>query len=381
MQNTKKILFVHHNSVPGGAELSLYDLVTNLSPAVTPVCAVPEGPLREKLTDAGIKTYAVPMRQLTKSLNLFEQLASGSAWLKVHAKIKEICKKEKINIIHANSLPAVIYTAKAARASKIPMLWHERDMAVHSILTPQVAKFAKRIIAISKAVAKNLELQLKSSYKIRLIYNGTEVAKFANPSRDALPALPVNKRKVLMASQFVEWKGHQDFIEAAKLVKQQISDTVFILAGTKKRPEQQEYITRLEATISANGLEADFNWLGFVDNMPGLLSEVDAVVVPSHGEPFGRIVVEAMAAEKALVAYDSGAIPELIENGKSGCLVDDGDINGLANSICKILSNNDFAATIAKEANLRVSRNFTIQRTIEEFEELVSNIKNDLISE
>lgn len=375
MQNSKKILFVHHNSVPGGAELSLYDLVTNLSPGIVPVCAAPEGPLLDKFSAAGIKTYAVPMRPLTKSLTPFKQLTSGYVWLKVHSQIKKICGIESIRIIHANSLTAAIYTAKAAKTLKLPLIWHERDMAVHSILTPQVAKFATRIIAISNAVAENLNKQLGKSDKVKMIHNGIDLAKFENPPSGDMPALPDNQKKVLMAGQFVEWKGHKDFIEASALVKNDILDTVFILAGDTSKPEQQNYIRELESAIAGKDLIKDFIFTGFVENMPGLLNQVDCIVVPSHGEPFGRIVVEAMAAGKPIAGYKCGALPELLEDGVSGCLVEHGAKENLAKKICEILKDNDFSKILAKQAKLRVSQKFTIKQTVSQFEKIVNEIQ------
>jgi glycosyltransferase involved in cell wall biosynthesis len=374
MAKVKKILFIHHNSTLGGAELSLADLVTNLSDDIIPICALPEGPLREKLSAVNIKIFTVPMRALHRSMNPFYWLVTGFRFLRVNAKLKKICRQEDIELIHANCLTAALYAKIIIKSTKIPLLWHERDLVKHSFLAPRVAKFAKYIIAISHAVAENLKQQLGNNNNIKVIYNGIDLVKFDKPSSSEVSDFPKDKQIVLMVAQFVSWKKHMDFIKMALLVKKQIPDTVFVLAGDRKKYDQQEYIQQLERSIAKHGLEQQFIWTGFIEDMPRLLKNIDCVVLPATCEPFGRIVVEAMAAGKPVVAVNSGAIPEIIEDGISGCLVNSGDFDAMSKSVCQILKDKVFADKIVEQGKLRVSQNFTIQRTVAKFEKLVKEI-------
>ena len=375
MPSAKKILFVHHNSVLGGAELSFYDLITNLSADIVPFCALPEGALQEKIAAKNISTFTVPIQPLRKSFNPFYLLAAAVKRQKVISCLRKICLAGKIDLIHANTLTAAVYAAKVSAQCGIPLIWHERDLGKHPFLVPRLARFADRIIAISRAVADNLEQQLGKSAKIRLIYNGIDMAKFADPiKKTVIPTLPSTGNKVLMAAQFVKWKKHHDFIDMATLVIERNADTFFIFAGDKTRIDQQEYIQELEKAIFDKGLKERFCWTGFVENMPELLENIDCVVAPSAGEPFGRIVAEAMAAGKPVVAASSGAVPEIIEDGVSGCLVAPGDRQAMADAVSKILNDYDFAQKLGEHGKLRISQHFTIQRTVAEFEKLVKEI-------
>jgi len=371
-----KILFIHHNSALSGAELSLSDLVTNLSDDISPVCALPDGLLSRTLISRSIPTVIVPMRPIIKSLNPVYWLMTCFNCLGVMLKLTGICRKEKIQVIHANSLTASIYAAPVSFLCRIPLLWHERDLARHRFLTPLIAKFATRIIAISNAVAENLKMQLGDNNKIRMIYNGIDVNRFRPDAAgsSAFPGLPAGKQAVLMAAQFVRWKKHNDFITMASYIGEKIPGAVFILAGDKKILEQQEYVRELESSIAEKGLKDQFVWTGFVEDMPRLLQNVDCVVLPACNEPFGRIVVEAMAAGKPVVSIRGGAIPEIIEDGVSGCLVEPGDSKSMAESVCTLLRDGELARRIGENGDLRVSQKFTIQRTVREFEQLVKAV-------
>ena len=288
-----------------------------------------------------------------------------------------ICRKEKVKVIHANSLTASIYAAPVSFLCRIPLLWHERDMTRHSFLTPLIAKFAKRIIAISNAVAENLKLQLGENKKIWVIYNGIDIERFHHAGTvkpSAFPGLPAGKKTVLMAAQFVRWKGHNDFITMASYVREKFPDAVFILAGDRKIQDQQKYVRELERTIVEKGLKEHFVWTGYVEDMPGLLQNVDCVVLPAVREPFGRIVAEAMSAGKPVVSVNSGAIPEIIEDGVSGFLCEPGDCKPMAEAVCKLLRDRELAGKIGENGYLRISQKFTIQRTVREFEQMVRDI-------
>jgi glycosyltransferase involved in cell wall biosynthesis len=377
MAKVIKILFIHHNSSPGGAEFSLVDLVTKLSDDISPVCAIPDGPLSTTFTSHGIPVVIVPMRPIVKSANPAYWVKTGFNFLMVVFKLIGICRKEKIKVIHANSLTAGIYSAPVSFLCRIPLLWHERDLAIHTFLTPLVAKFAKRIIAISNAVSENLKMQLGEPSKIQVIYNGIDVELFHHTDTDGasgFPGLPAGKKTILMAAQFARWKRHNDFIIMASLVKEQIPDAVFVLVGKIKNKDQQEYIQELENSIAEKGLKDQFVWTGFVEDMPCLLQNVNCVVLSADREPFGRIVIEAMAASKPVVAVNGGAIPEIIEDGVSGFLIKPGDCKSMAETVCRLLRDRELAINIGKNGLLRVSQKFTIQRTVREFEQLLRDV-------
>lgn len=373
----KKILFVHHNSSLGGAELSLIDLISNLSDDIRPISAVPNGPLSQSLKSRKIPTFIVPMRPIVKSVNPAYWILTCFNCLRVIFKLIGICRKEKIQVIHANGLTAGIYAAPVSFISRIPLLWHERDLARHPVLTPTIAKSASHIIAISNAVANNLKVQLGENKKICLIYNGIDVDRFqsAKPGdTTGFPGLPAGKKIVLMAAQFVQWKMHNDFIIMASYVVEKIPNAFFVLAGDRKITRQHQYIQELERTIAEKGLKDQFLWTGYVEDMPRLLRNVDCVVLPADHEPFGRIVAEAMAVGKPVVSVKSGAIPEIIEDGVSGYLLKPGDCRSMAGAVCRLLQDRELSGKMGEKGRFRISKEFTIQRTVREFEKLIKCI-------
>ncbi len=369
-----KILFVHHNSVLGGAEISLAELLSGLSKNFTPVCAVPAGRLASFISSRGIHVETVPMRPIARTLNPLSLFSSGLNWLGASIKLVGICRRRKIQAIHANSLTAAIYAVPASIFCRIPLIWHERDLRRHPTLTPIAAKFAVRIIAISQAAADNLEAQLGKCRKIKVIYNGVDVERFRSASAKKISVIPDGRPIVLMAAQFVRWKRHDVFIRMASMVHEQVPSALFVLAGDTGRPGQQEYIGELKRMIDEKGLRDHFAWTGFVEDMPSLLHAAACVVLPSENEPFGRAVVEAMAAGRPVVAARSGAVPEIIEDGISGFLAPPGDFKAMADTVCKLLKEKPLANGIGEKGFLRFSQNFTIQRAVGEFEEMLKGI-------
>jgi len=374
-----RILFIHHNSAPGGAELSFADLVCSLSSDISKICALPEGPLARKLSSKGVQVVIVPMRPLYRSINPFYWLSSGLNVLSAMFKMTRICRREGIQLIHANTFTGAIYAAPASLMSGIPMMWHERDLARHPLLTPIISKFARKIIAISNAVADNLKSQFGTSGKIQVIYNGINIEGFAEDRKSEMQihGVPAGKQVVLMTGQFVPWKGHKDFIDMASLVAENIPNAVFVLSGDRNKPGQQEYVRELEGLIEEKKLKDKFFWTGFTEDMPGLLKSIDCVVLPSAGEPFGRIVIESMAAGKPVVGVRAGAVPELIENGGTGFLVEPGDARAMAKTVSKLLCEDELSESIGEKGRLRASQKFTVARMTKEFEELAISCLND----
>lgn len=378
----KNILFIHHNGHPGGAECSLLDLVTHLDHSrFNPLVILPErGPLKKHFLDNNIDVTSLPIpsfrHPFKKPLKLISMLA---AILSINLKLSQLIKQKKIDLIHANSATACLLCFIAATLCRKPLVWHERDNRHHRFLHPFLAFFCTRIIAISRTVENNLGRQLVKRSKITTVYNGINPMQFSVRhnffSRRAL-GLPEKGRLVLMAAQLAPWKGHQDFILAAAKVLNKQNNVHFIISATMDNPDSQAYLSKLQILIHQIKLTKNVHFTGFIDDMPSLLKYCDCVVLPSKNEPFGRIVIETMAARKPIIAYAGGGPSEIIHHKKDGLLVPAGNIQQLANAINSVLDSPALGKRLGSAGFRTVNTRFQIIATAEG----VANCFNEILS-
>ncbi|MBK7976727.1 MAG: glycosyltransferase family 4 protein [Deltaproteobacteria bacterium] len=102
--------------------------------------------------------------------------------------------------------------------------------------------------------------------------------------------------------------------------------------------------------------------------MPDVMAALDVVVVPSHREPFGRVVLEAMAAAKPVVAYGVGGIPEIVRPGVTGVLCEPGDPYDLACEVIGLLGDPARAASWGAAGRARVKERFGLDRHVSDLD-------------
>jgi glycosyltransferase involved in cell wall biosynthesis len=113
---------------------------------------------------------------------------------------------------------------------------------------------------------------------------------------------------------------------------------------------------------------------GFRDDLPALLARWDLFVLPSLWEGFGLVLLEAMAAGRPVVASRVGPIPEIVQHGETGLLVEPGQPGPLADALLKVLENPDLAARFGAAGRRRVAERFTLDRMVAEIEALYADL-------
>ena len=127
-----------------------------------------------------------------------------------------------------------------------------------------------------------------------------------------------------VVAQLSPWKGQDTAIEALRLLREQGVDAHLLLIGSAKfvaratRFDNEAYVAALQQIVAAAGLEDRVSWLGEREDVPELVRALDVLLLPSHEEPFGRALLEAMALEVPVLATSVGGPPELIREGRDG---------------------------------------------------------------
>jgi glycosyltransferase involved in cell wall biosynthesis len=170
-------------------------------------------------------------------------------------------------------------------------------------------------------------------------------------------------------SQGAKQKGIKYLLEAAPLVAEEISNVKFIIAGSG------DQLSHLKALSIKLGASPYVEFVGnFPDSQAGLFySMADAVALPSLSESFGIVLCEAMAMEKPTIATCIRGIVDVVENGKTGLLVEPRNSKALAKAIVNVLSDENLAKRLGVEGRKHVERKYTwdlsVQRTLKIYEE------------
>ena len=233
-----------------------------------------------------------------------------------------------------------------------------------------------KIIAISEAVKRDLVEKIGvSEKKVTKIYNGVDTEEF-NPSvsgesfRKELNLGPV--KLVGMVGRFTPEKGQDLFLRAAAKVIDEYRDVCFAVIGDAKLGSEQFKQAMINLSVEL-GLENKVIFTGFRDDLPRVMAALDIVVVSSVAEPFGRVIVEALAMEKGVVVSDSGAIPEIVSN-DCGILVNPEDNEGFKEAILGLLTDTQRCKGLGESGRRIVEEKFGIKRHVSEMEGLYKKL-------
>ena len=158
-------------------------------------------------------------------------------------------------------------------------------------------------------------------------------------------------------ANLVPVKGHLDFIEMARTLLDAGTRAEFCIVGDDIH--QAGYRELLERRVRELGLDDIVTFVGFRRDVPAVLRELTVLVCSSHVEPFGRSIIEAMAAGVPVVATRVGGIPEIIEDRDSGLLVPPRDPAALASAVTRLLDDPELRRRLTASARRRVESSFS----------------------
>jgi glycosyltransferase involved in cell wall biosynthesis len=162
-------------------------------------------------------------------------------------------------------------------------------------------------------------------------------------------------------------KGHRDLIEAARIVAGRKLDFVLYFAGAV---DSQAVRQELGKSVAAGGLEGRVFFLGekSAEEIRNLYSRSRVVVLPSHSEGLGRVLIEAQAMKKPVIAYDAGGMSEAFLPDKSGFLVKTGDVEALADKIGFLLQNEAEGLRLGERGREFVEQQFSVPALVRRHE-------------
>jgi glycosyltransferase involved in cell wall biosynthesis len=280
-------------------------------------------------------------------------------------------KEAKIDTVFISASPDLKIAAPAAKKAGVKNIVYLRGLAVAIKNTPLNKKLLTQtvthIIANSEETKRKMTVNFKDNSlfnKVKVIYHGIVLALF-DKNIKAQQAVYQRKDDELIlgnAGRLTKQKGQHYLIEIAKrLVAQKINFKILI-AGTGE--EEQE----LKRLIAESSLEEKVLMLGFLKDIEGFMKSIDVFVLTSLWEGFGYVIVEAMAAEKPVIAFDISSNPEIIANGETGFLIPPNDVDTFSNKIVHIANNKELRESLGKKGRTRVEEMFQLRTVVKEIE-------------
>jgi glycosyltransferase involved in cell wall biosynthesis len=237
-------------------------------------------------------------------------------------------------------------------------------------------------IYISRAIAEDCMTQGIPPAKGKVVHNAVDLHEFLQPYDVTSVRNEFGwssaEHLVGVVGRLDWWKGHEYFLKAIAQASQQNPHLRGLIIGQPETSlHNQLYFQELQALTLSLGLKDKVVFTGFREDVPRLMAALDVVVLSSaEPEPFGRVVIEGMAAAKPVVATAAGGVLDIITDRIDGLLVPGKDAPALARAILWLLSNKEQAEQMGRAARQRVTEKFTVPYQVGVIQKVYDTILN-----
>ena len=377
------ILFVDQSGQLGGAEFSLLPLAVTWA-ARREVLLLSDGPFRTRLESLG-----VPVRVACDTrVSGIRKRAVHVNWLMalpgIVRQIRTIARHaESFDVLFLNTQKALVLGALGKPLHRKRIIWHLHDIMsgdhfgpLQRLIVRWLTRYAvDHVVANSHASAASLvALTGCAPEAVPVVHNGVDLNEFSHvddADTDALRrrlGLPEDVYLAGLFGRLAPWKGQH--IALAALAR--LPDLHLVLVGSALFGEQA-YVASLREQAARLGVEDRLIFAGFRDDMPAWMKAVDVILHTStEPEPFGRVIIEGMAAGRPVIAASAGGVTEIVRHRKNGWLVPPGNVEALADAIETLHAAPELAQRLADQALIDVSRQFSVEAYLEQMKRTIA---------
>ncbi|MBI4326609.1 MAG: glycosyltransferase family 4 protein [Chloroflexi bacterium] len=389
----KRVLFVDHvNRILGGAEINLLELLHAAAAAQnwTVACAcVQDSLLSRRLAELRIPQWNYGLDPALSTFRLVGKRLSFLKTVKTLLALRE--GRQKLAAVIAQFHPEAVVTctnkdhfcaAALGRRWPLPLVWWVNDIVSPDFFTwpvrlafrRQALKSAARIVTVSEYARRALLQEGLPERLITTIHNGLPLEQYRRSEPGFLRrqlGLPPDQPLAGLVGRYAPWKGQDFFLRLALAWIRQNQTGHFVLIGHAFN-EDQAYEAALRRFVSEHALSARVHFLPFQQNMAAVLSDLNLLVHASVlPEPFGRVIIEAMAAGTPVLAARSGGVPEIITHEVTGRLAEPGHLESYLAQLQKALLSGPDSARLAEAAQRLVQERFNLEQVRQKFEKVI----------
>ncbi len=380
----QRILYVHNSADLYGASRSLIRLIGRLDrERFRAVVVLPEpGRLEARLIEVGATVVVEPGvpvidRQLVRSARL---LLFPWRYVAAARMLRRLIREQGISLVHTNT-GVIPSPALAARWAGVPHVWHIRDwfQEFRQFWGPYsryICGTSDRVLAVSEAIAR----QFGDRRKVEVLHNGFDLGEFEVP-------------RERYAREFRErWGLGGEFVVGTvgriKLVRKGQETLVSAVAELAKRgrmvrcvmvgapfPGNESHLQVLQAQVRAHGLEGRVVFTGELPDPRVAYPAFDAFVLPSgQPEPFGGVVMEAMAMGVPVIATAIGGSTDQVAEGETGFLVPPADPIALADRLERLIADPALRHRMGQGGPRRIQERFSLDQMVRRMEALYAEL-------
>ena len=325
-----KVLLVNHTGLMSGAEATTLDALLGLPPHVTPVLACPAGAFADKARMAGIDVRTLRGTSSSLRLHPLEAPRALAELVRFALDIRRMATESDAQVVHATSVRAAL-AGTLASAMGVRLVASLRDClppgAVSEVIKRLVDFGATAIVANSRYTARSWRDDRRGP-PLYLAYPSTDLSRYAKARASGEVGRTHEGRPLLgVVAQITPWKGQDVAIRTLAGLKHRFPAAQLMIIGEAKflsratRYDNRAYEEGLHRLVHELGLDDSVAFLGQREDVPELLANLDALLLPSWEEPFGRVVIEAMAAGTPPLATSVGGTTEIITDRVDGRLL------------------------------------------------------------
>jgi glycosyltransferase involved in cell wall biosynthesis len=332
-----RVVYLDHVARLSGGEIALMRLLTHLQSVSPHVILGEDGPLAERLQQAGVSVEVLPIapsardtRRDTVRIGATSPVVALQT-LTYTVKLALRLRALRADIVHTNSLKAGVYGSLAAKAAGVPVVWHVRDRIAEDyipssavrLVRTMIRHMADGVIANSTATLQTLPADVRGG--------GGGGLSWVIPASVEAPAgvvTPADRRALAQGSdpttfgmlgRIAPWKGQDLFLRAFAATFPTGEERAVVVGAAMFGEEGYE--RELHALAHSLGIAERVEFRGFREDVWPELGRMDVLVHASLiPEPFGTVVLEGMAAGLAVIAADEGGPASVIVDGQTGRL-------------------------------------------------------------
>jgi lipopolysaccharide heptosyltransferase II len=309
------------------------------------------GKMEKNLSAAGARHYHVPVGRKNLFLGIYS-----------YFRLKQIIKKEKIDLVHARSrIPALIGYFAARHTHRTFVTTAHGQYRQH--LISRVMGWGKIVIVANDTMARYMNENFGiSRHKMCVVPRGVDLEKFAFIA-------PSSKKgkvfRVGMISRYSPIKGHMDFLKAISYVSRRMRNVQAVIMGdiASAKPE---YIKSIELAARRLAVDKIVELKDSTEDVASVMKDLDVIVSANTSqEAFGRTVIEAQARGVPVVATRIGGVVESVSDGDTGLLCEPMDPMDMSKKIMSYADSTELMDKVALSARRQVEEKYSLKRSLE----------------
>jgi glycosyltransferase involved in cell wall biosynthesis/GT2 family glycosyltransferase len=364
-------LFVSYSGLMGGSERILLDMAPRLGGGVAVAC--PEGPMAERLREVGVHVFPLRRRRLQLRATLRDRVEKP---LRIAGQAREVGElvaalRPAITVGWGTRAAIACIPAVHRAHPASPFVFQNNDLLQGPIIGRVARTMAYQsdlVVALSGAIARDLDPHGTLDDRTVVIPPGVDLDAYAH-----IGPPPTDPPRALLLGAIVGWKRPRLALEAVALAARRLPGLELTVAGPALDDEGERLAAALRKRAGEPDLDGRVTFTGELADPREALADSTCLLHTADVEPYGMVVVEALAAGRAVVAPASGGPAEIVSP-ETGRLFVPGDPRSAADALVELLGNEGLAARIGAAGRARAQRDYRLEDSTARYASLLDEL-------